>query len=112
MDRLSLRGEPQMLGDRPRALARSKIDPDDEPSMGLVAAPGQEVFGIISRINRISGSTILLWKQNARAALSVASHGYINGQAMVVLDCSLKSLREHRTSRSSTSAAPATSAEL
>jgi ABC-type branched-subunit amino acid transport system ATPase component len=43
----------------------------DEPSMGLSPLPVKEVFAI----NRDLGVTILLVEQNARAALSVASHG-------------------------------------
>src|SRR5665213_1004669 len=61
-----------------RALvARPKMILIDEPSMGLSPLLVKEVFGIIGKINRDLGVTILLVEQNARAALSVASHGYI-----------------------------------
>ena len=58
----------------------------DEPSMGLSPLLVQEVFAIIRRINRDLGVTILLVEQNARAALAVASHGYIMEQGRVVLE--------------------------
>src|SRR5207253_9745398 len=41
------------------------------------------------------GVTILLVEQNARAALSVASHGYISEQGKVVLDGSADELRDN-----------------
>jgi branched-chain amino acid transport system ATP-binding protein len=52
----------------------------DEPSMGLSPLLVKEVFAIINEINRDLGVTVLLVEQNARAALSVASHGYIMEQ--------------------------------
>ncbi|WP_419956587.1 hypothetical protein [Neoroseomonas rubea] len=58
----------------------------DEPSMGLSPLLAQEVFGIIRKLNRELGITILLVEQNARMALSVASYGYIMEQGKVVLD--------------------------
>jgi len=61
----------------------------DEPSMGLSPLLVKEVFAIIQQINRDLGVTILLVEQNARAALSVASHGYIMEQGKVVLDGSI-----------------------
>src|SRR5438445_478585 len=51
--------------------------------------------GIIQEINRDLGVTILLVEQNARAALSVASHGYIMEQGKVVLDGSASALRDN-----------------
>jgi len=50
---------------------------------------------IIQQINRDLGVTILLVEQNARAALSVASHGYIMEQGKVVLDGSADELRDN-----------------
>src|SRR6202048_4506154 len=67
-------GEQQMLAIRRGLKARPKMILMDEPSMGLSALLGKEVFSIIKEINRDLGVTILLVEQNARAALSVASH--------------------------------------
>jgi branched-chain amino acid transport system ATP-binding protein len=55
----------------------------------------KEVFGIISRINRDLGVTILLVEQNARAALQVASYGYVMEQGKVVLDGTAAELAEN-----------------
>ena len=54
--------------------------------MGLSPMLVQEVFGIIRRINQDLGVTMLLVEQNARMALSVASHGYVMEQGKIVLD--------------------------
>ena len=79
-------GEQQMLAIGRALMARPKMILMDEPSMGLSPLLVKEVFAIIRQINRDLGVTILLVEQNARAALSVASHGYIMEQGKVVLD--------------------------
>jgi branched-chain amino acid transport system ATP-binding protein len=88
-------GEQQMLAIGRALMARPKMILMDEPSMGLSPLLVKEVFGIISKINRDLGVTILLVEQNARAALSVASHGYIMEQGKVVLDGSADELRDN-----------------
>jgi branched-chain amino acid transport system ATP-binding protein len=79
-------GEQQMLAIGRALMARPRIILMDEPSMGLSPLLVKEVFGIIGRINRDLGVTILLVEQNARAALQVASYGYIMEQGKIVLD--------------------------
>ncbi len=79
-------GEQQMLAIGRALMARPKLILMDEPSMGLSPLLVQEVFGIIRKINRDLGVTILLVEQNARMALSVASYGYVMEQGKVVLD--------------------------
>ena len=79
-------GEQQMLAIGRALMARPRIILMDEPSMGLSPLLVKEVFGIIGRINRDLGVTILLVEQNARAALQLASYGYIMEQGKVVLD--------------------------
>ena len=88
-------GEQQMLAIGRAMMARPKMILMDEPSMGLSPLLVKEVFGIIKQINRDLGVTILLVEQNARAALSVASHGYIMEQGKVVLDGSADELRDN-----------------
>jgi branched-chain amino acid transport system ATP-binding protein len=79
-------GEQQMLAIGRALMARPRVILMDEPSMGLSPLLVREVFGIIGRINRDLGVTILLVEQNARAALQVASYGYVLEQGKVVLD--------------------------
>ena len=79
-------GEQQMLAIGRALMARPKLILMDEPSMGLSPLLVKEVFGMIGRINRDLGVTILLVEQNARAALQVASHGYVMEQGKIVLD--------------------------
>ncbi len=88
-------GEQQMLAIGRALMARPKLILMDEPSMGLSPLLVKEVFGIIRQINRDLGVTILLVEQNARAALSVASHGYIMEQGKVVLDGTADELRDN-----------------
>jgi branched-chain amino acid transport system ATP-binding protein len=88
-------GEQQMLAIGRALMARPELILMDEPSMGLSPLLVQEVFGIVSRINRDLGVTILLVEQNARAALSVARYGYIMEQGKVVLDGTADALRDN-----------------
>jgi branched-chain amino acid transport system ATP-binding protein len=88
-------GEQQMLAIGRALMARPKMILMDEPSMGLSPLLVKEVFSIIRRINRDLGVTVLLVEQNARAALSVASYGYIMEQGKVVLDGTADELRDN-----------------
>jgi branched-chain amino acid transport system ATP-binding protein len=85
-------GEQQMLAIGRALMARPKLILMDEPSMGLSPLLVKEVFGIIRRLNRDLGITILLVEQNARMALSVASYGYVMEQGKVVLDGTAEAL--------------------
>ena len=79
-------GEQQMLAISRALLARPRLMMLDEPSLGLAPMLVEEIFGIISEINRNEGTTILLVEQNAQMALSVSSYGYIMENGRVVLD--------------------------
>ena len=78
-----------------RALITGITGQDGSYLTELLLEKGYEVFGIIRRINRDLGVTILLVEQNARAALSVASYGYIMEQGKVVLDGTAEELRDN-----------------
>ena len=88
-------GEQQMLAIGRALMARPRLILMDEPSMGLSPLLVKEVFGIIRRLNRDLGITILLVEQNARMALSVASYGYVMEQGKVVLDGEAAALAEN-----------------
>jgi branched-chain amino acid transport system ATP-binding protein len=88
-------GEQQMLAIGRALMARPTMILMDEPSMGLSPMLVDEVFSIIRRINRELGVSIVLVEQNARAALSVASYGYILDQGKIVLDGTADTLRDN-----------------
>jgi branched-chain amino acid transport system ATP-binding protein len=79
-------GEQQMLAIGRALMARPKMMLLDEPSMGLSPLLVGEVFGIIRRLNKELGITMLLVEQNARMALKAADYGYIMENGKVVLD--------------------------
>ena len=88
-------GEQQMLAIGRALMARPKMILMDEPSMGLSPLLVKEVFAIIRDINQKLGVTVLLVEQNTRAALSVASYGYIMDQGKIVLDGTADALRNN-----------------
>ena len=79
-------GEQQMLAIARALMARPRILLLDEPSMGLSPLLVKEVFGIIERINREQGLTMLLVEQNANWALRLCNYGYIMENGKIVLD--------------------------
>ncbi|MFW5693548.1 MAG: ABC transporter ATP-binding protein [Alkalispirochaeta sp.] len=70
-------GEQQMLAISRALMARPKLLLLDEPSLGLAPLIVQQIFEIISQINRDNGTTIFLVEQNANQALKVAHRGYV-----------------------------------
>ena len=88
-------GEQQMLAIGRALMARPKLILMDEPSLGLSPLLVKEVFGIIQRLNRELGVTILLVEQNARMALKAARRGYIMEQGKIVLDGTADQLSEN-----------------
>ncbi|MGA2083495.1 MAG: ABC transporter ATP-binding protein [Holophaga sp.] len=69
-------GEQQMLAIGRALMSRPKVLLMDEPSLGLAPILVQEIFKVISKINR-SGTPILLVEQNAHRALAVAGRAYV-----------------------------------
>lgn len=55
----------------------------DEPSLGLAPLIVENIFEVITRVNR-EGVTILLVEQNAHAALELAHRAYILEQGRIV----------------------------
>ena len=88
-------GEQQMLAIGRALMARPKLVLMDEPSMGLSPLLVREVFGIIERLNRELGITILLVEQNTRMALELAEQGYVMEQGRVVLEGEAGELRDN-----------------
>lgn len=70
-------GEQQMLAISRALMSRPKLLLLDEPSLGLAPLVTKRIFEIIRRINKESGTTILLVEQNANLALKVADRAYV-----------------------------------
>jgi hypothetical protein len=75
-------------------LSRPALMLMDEPSLGLSPLLTQEIFRIITRINREKGTTILLVEQNANMALEVADYGYVLEVGRIVMEDTCKRLLE------------------
>lgn len=69
-------GEQQMLAIGRALMSKPKLIMLDEPSMGLAPMLVEQIFNIITELNR-AGTTILLVEQNARMALAIANRGYV-----------------------------------
>jgi len=87
-------GQQQMLAIARALLSAPKMILMDEPSLGLSPKLTREIFDIIIRINRESGTSILLVEQNAHMALHTADYGYVLENGRVVLEDSCARLRE------------------
>ena len=69
-------GERQMLAMGRALMAAPRLLLLDEPSLGLAPLIVKDIFNIIATL-KASGVAILLVEQNARAALQIASYGYV-----------------------------------
>lgn len=70
-------GEQQMLAISRALMSRPKLLLCDEPSQGLAPLITQELFAVISRLNREEGLSVLLVEQNANLAVKIASRVYL-----------------------------------
>ena len=86
-------GEQQMLVVGRGLMSHPKLMLVDEASLGLAPLLVEEIFRILERINKEEGVSILLVEQNARAALSLAQHGYVMESGRIVLDDTGEKLR-------------------
>ncbi|MET3291773.1 UNVERIFIED_CONTAM: branched-chain amino acid transport system ATP-binding protein [Brevibacillus sp. OAP136] len=84
-------GEQQMLAIARGLMMKPKILMLDEPSMGLAPILVEQIFDIVTELNR-EGMTILLVEQNANQALSVAHRGYVIQTGEIILKDSAERL--------------------
>lgn len=87
-------GQQQMLAIGRGLMGDASLMILDEPSLGLSPLLTQMIFGIVRRVNRERGITILLVEQNAVAALDLADHGYVMEVGRIVMDAPTSELRE------------------
>jgi branched-chain amino acid transport system ATP-binding protein len=84
-------GEQQMLAIARGLMSNPRLMLLDEPSLGLAPLMVEEIFRIITEINK-EGVTILLVEQNANMALQIAQHGYVMETGSIALDDSAENL--------------------
>jgi branched-chain amino acid transport system ATP-binding protein len=76
-------GQQQMVAIGRALMSRPRLLLLDEPSLGLAPVVVESIFAVIREINA-EGVTVLLVEQNARAALRLASRGYVVENGRVV----------------------------
>ncbi len=77
-------GEQQMLAIGRALMCRPRLLLLDEPSLGLSPILVQQIFSLITEINK-QGITVLLVEQNAMQALAIAHRGYVLQTGKVIL---------------------------
>jgi branched-chain amino acid transport system ATP-binding protein len=70
-------GEQQMLAVGRAMMLRPRLMLLDEPSFGLAPKIVEELFSILSTLNRTESVSMLLVEQNAAIALELADHAYL-----------------------------------
>jgi branched-chain amino acid transport system ATP-binding protein len=78
-------GEQQMLAVGRALMLRPRLMLLDEPSFGLAPLVVEELFAILSRVNREMGVAMLIVEQNAALALKLAEHGYLLETGRIVM---------------------------
>lgn len=84
-------GEQQMVAIARALMSKPRLLLLDEPSMGLAPLLVQKILEVIATINR-EGVSVLLVEQNANAALSLASRGYVMEHGEVTLQDTAQNL--------------------
>ena len=88
-------GEQQMLVLGRAMMAHPKLMLLDEPSMGLSPLLTKGIFDMLQRFNSEEKTAMLIVEQNARAAVSIAEHGYVMENGRVVLDAPATKLADN-----------------
>ncbi|MDD2967307.1 MAG: ABC transporter ATP-binding protein [Desulfovibrionaceae bacterium] len=84
-------GEQQMLAIGRALMGEPRVLLLDEPSLGLAPLLVRSIFETVREINQ-RGVTVVLVEQNARAALKLATRGYVLEVGNVVMEDSAASL--------------------
>ena len=91
-------GEQAMVSIGRGLMAKPRLLIIDEPSLGLSPLYVQENFRIISDINRL-GISVLLVEQNARQTLAIAHYGYLLAQGRLVAQGTPQQLNDNQEVR-------------
>jgi branched-chain amino acid transport system ATP-binding protein len=87
-------GEQQMLSIGRALMGAPKVLLLDEPSLGLAPILARAIFQSVREVNA-AGVTVILVEQNARAALKIASRGYVLEVGRVALADSAAALLQN-----------------
>lgn len=88
-------GEQQQLSIARALVSNPELLLVDEVSMGLMPKLVEQVFGVLKRLNKDQGLTILLVEQNAVASLAISSRGYVLETGTVALEGSAQELMDN-----------------
>ncbi len=84
-------GEQQMLAIGRALMGEPKVLLLDEPSLGLAPILVRSIFDTVRTINK-AGVTVVLVEQNARAALKLATRGYVMEVGRIVMEDTAENL--------------------
>lgn len=84
-------GEQQMLAIGRGLMARPKLMMLDEPSLGLAPLMVEEIFKILGELSA-GNIPLLLIEQNARAALKIATRGYVMETGRTIFEDTARNL--------------------
>jgi branched-chain amino acid transport system ATP-binding protein len=93
-------GEQQMLAIGRALMARPRLLLLDEPSIGLAPQVVQEIFNVVTELNRSAGVSVLLAEQNARVALRHAHRAIVLENGRVALSGPAAELAEREDVKS------------
>jgi branched-chain amino acid transport system ATP-binding protein len=94
-------GEQQMLALARALLQRPRLLMLDEPSLGLAPTVVQELYRIVSELNKQEHLSVLVVEQNAEIALSLADRAYVLETGRVAVEGTADELRRHEGVRKS-----------
>jgi branched-chain amino acid transport system ATP-binding protein len=86
-------GEQQMIAIGRALMSQPKMILLDEPSLGLAPQLVEEIFAIVSRLNKAENVGFLVAEQNTNIALRHADYGYVLENGRVVMDGAAAALR-------------------
>lgn len=84
-------GEQQMLAISRAIMGRPRLLLLDEPSLGLAPIIIQQIFSIITKINK-DGTTVFLVEQNANQALKIAHRAYVIETGAITMEDTAEAL--------------------
>jgi branched-chain amino acid transport system ATP-binding protein len=89
-------GEQQMLAIGRGLMARPSLLLLDEPSLGLAPLLVQQIFETLRRINKETGTTLLVVEQNAHVALKNSDYGYVMQVGRIAVEGRAEELQQTR----------------